>query len=111
MRCPGGASGHETDKRSAASPANAHLLARGLNPDDGGAEMVIFDTPAAAASFPWAPSIMRIAASGYAHQHRHKERLDAMVTRELTDGRREPPRQCVPGGAWERVAVISCQIT
>ena len=45
MRCPGGASGHETDKRSTASPANAHLLARGLNPDDGGAEMVIFDTP------------------------------------------------------------------
>lgn len=45
MRCPGGASGHETDKRSSASPANTHLLARGLNVDDGGAEMVIFDTP------------------------------------------------------------------
>ncbi len=44
-RCPGGASGHETDKRSASSPANTHVLARGLNPDDGGAEMVIFDTP------------------------------------------------------------------
>lgn len=44
-RCPGGASGHETDKRSAHSPPNCHLLARGLNPDDGGAEMVIFDTP------------------------------------------------------------------
>jgi hypothetical protein len=44
-RCPGGASGHETDKRSASSPANTHVVARGLNPDDGGAEIVIFDTP------------------------------------------------------------------
>jgi len=35
---------HETDKRSASSPADVQLLARGLNPDDGGAEMVIFDT-------------------------------------------------------------------
>ncbi len=51
MRCPGGASGHETDKRSAASPANVHVLARGLNPDDGGAEMVIFDTPSGGAVF------------------------------------------------------------
>lgn len=45
MRCAGGASGHETDKRSAASPTNAHLLARGTNPNDGGAEMILFDTP------------------------------------------------------------------
>jgi hypothetical protein len=45
MRCPGGASGHETDKTSPSSPKNVHLLARGLNVDDGGAEMVIFDTP------------------------------------------------------------------
>jgi N,N-dimethylformamidase len=44
QRCPGGASGHETDKRSASSPSNTRLLARGLNPDDGGAEMVIFET-------------------------------------------------------------------
>lgn len=44
-RCPGGASGHETDKRSPSSPANTHVVARGMNPDDGGAEMVIFDTP------------------------------------------------------------------
>jgi N,N-dimethylformamidase len=43
-RCPGGASGHETDKISPSSPENVHLLARGTNPDDGGAEMVIFDT-------------------------------------------------------------------
>ena len=43
-RCPGGASGHETDKMSQSSPENVHLLARGTNPDEGGAEMVIFDT-------------------------------------------------------------------
>jgi N,N-dimethylformamidase len=44
-RCPGGASGHETDKISASSPGNVHLLAKGLNADNGGAEMVCFDTP------------------------------------------------------------------
>ncbi len=40
-RCSGGASGHETDKRSPSSPANTVLLAKGLNPEDGGAEMVL----------------------------------------------------------------------
>ena len=40
MRCPGGASGHETDKITASSPANIELLAKGLNPDGGGAEIV-----------------------------------------------------------------------
>jgi hypothetical protein len=45
VRCPGGASGHETDKRSASSPKNAQLIAKGANADDGGAEMVLFDTP------------------------------------------------------------------
>src|SRR5204862_4919610 len=44
MRCPGGASGHETDKVSASSPKNVRTFAKGLNSDDGGAEMVIFDT-------------------------------------------------------------------
>src|SRR5439155_1701354 len=39
-RCPGGASGHETDKMSASSPAGTVLLAKGVNPDDGGADMV-----------------------------------------------------------------------
>ena len=39
-RVPGGASGHETDKRSASSPANTVLLAKGTNPDNGGAEIV-----------------------------------------------------------------------
>lgn len=51
QRCPGGASGHETDKVSPSSPANVHRLAKGLNPDDGGAEMVVFDTPGGGAVF------------------------------------------------------------
>jgi hypothetical protein len=50
-RCPGGASGHETDKVSPSSPKNVRVLARGLNPDQGGAEMVHFDTPAGGAVF------------------------------------------------------------
>ena len=45
MRIPGGASGHETDKISPQSPKNVKLLAKGLNPGEGGAEIVHFDTP------------------------------------------------------------------
>jgi len=44
MRCPGGASGHETDKISANSPEKIQLLAKGLNPDEGGAEIVYHET-------------------------------------------------------------------
>jgi hypothetical protein len=44
-RIPGGASGHETDKTSASSPHNVQIVARGLNPDGGGAEIVYYDTP------------------------------------------------------------------
>lgn len=44
-RCPGGASGHETDKVSASTPGGAVLLAKGLNPDEGGADMVVVDHP------------------------------------------------------------------
>jgi hypothetical protein len=51
MRCPGGASGHETDKVSPSSPVNVRLLAKGTNPDNGGAEMVHFDTPGGGAVF------------------------------------------------------------
>jgi hypothetical protein len=51
MRCPGGASGHETDKITASSPPNVQLLAKGLNPDDGGAEMTWYDTPSGGAVF------------------------------------------------------------
>jgi hypothetical protein len=43
-RVPGGASGHETDKMTRKSPANIKVLAKGTNPDDGGAEMVYFET-------------------------------------------------------------------
>ncbi|MFM8273669.1 MAG: N,N-dimethylformamidase beta subunit family domain-containing protein [Gemmata sp.] len=51
MRCPGGASGHETDKVSPSSPANAKVIARGRNPDSGGAEMLTFETPSGGAVF------------------------------------------------------------
>lgn len=44
-RVPHGASGHETDKRSPSSPPGTQLLAKGTNPEDGGAEMVWFRTP------------------------------------------------------------------
>lgn len=50
-RCPGGASGHETDKISPSSPKNVRLLAKGLNVDDGGAHLVAFETPSAGAVF------------------------------------------------------------
>jgi N,N-dimethylformamidase len=42
-RIPGGASGHETDKRSAHSPPNTLLLAKGDNPDEGGSEIVLHE--------------------------------------------------------------------
>ncbi|MPZ20199.1 MAG: carboxypeptidase regulatory-like domain-containing protein [Luteitalea sp.] len=50
-RVPGGASGHETDKRSASSPPGTELLAKGLNPDEGGAEIVCYGTASAGAVF------------------------------------------------------------
>lgn len=46
-----GASGHETDKISPSSPKNVQLLARGLNPDEGGAHLVYFETPSGGAVF------------------------------------------------------------
>ena len=42
-RCAGGASGHETDKMSPNSPPETVLLAKGTNPDDGGAEMTVYE--------------------------------------------------------------------
>ena len=51
MRCPGGASGHETDKISPSSPKNIHKIAEGTNRDDGGAHMIYFDTPSGGAVF------------------------------------------------------------
>ncbi len=44
-RCHGGASGHETDKMSEFSPPSTVLLAKGTNPDEGGAEMVYYSVP------------------------------------------------------------------
>jgi hypothetical protein len=44
-RNPGGASGHETDKRNEFTPANARLAAKGTNPENGGSEIVTYDTP------------------------------------------------------------------
>jgi N,N-dimethylformamidase len=63
MRCPGGASGHETDKISPHSPKNVKLLAEGLNPDKGGAHMVVYDTPSggqvfSVGSITWPSSIL-----------------------------------------------------
>jgi N,N-dimethylformamidase len=43
-RVPGGASGHETDKVTPKSPQNIQVLAKGTNPNNGGAEMVCFET-------------------------------------------------------------------
>ncbi len=50
-RIPGGASGHETDKRCQHSPPGTLLLAKGTNPDDGGAEMTLYHTPSGGAVF------------------------------------------------------------
>jgi N,N-dimethylformamidase len=50
-RCHGGASGHETDKRCRFTPSNAVLLAKGMNPDQGGAEMVYYETESGGAVF------------------------------------------------------------
>jgi hypothetical protein len=46
-----GASGHETDKISPSSPRNIVLLARGLNPDNGGAHLSYFETASGGAVF------------------------------------------------------------
>ncbi len=50
-RIPGGASGHETDKISPSSPVGVEHLAKGLNPDDGGGDIVHFSTPSGGAVF------------------------------------------------------------
>jgi N,N-dimethylformamidase len=62
-RIPGGASGHETDKRSASSPAGTRLLAKGINPDNGGAEIVFHEPGHGGAVFSvgsitWVPALL-----------------------------------------------------
>ena len=50
-RINGGASGHETDKMSPHSPPGTVLLAKGTNIDDGGAEIVYYETASQGAVF------------------------------------------------------------
>ncbi len=50
-RINGGASGHETDKMSPHSPTGTVLLAKGINQDDGGAEIVYYETPSRGSVF------------------------------------------------------------
>lgn len=50
-RCPGGASGYETDKMSPYSPPNTVLLAKGTNPDDGGGELTCYELDNGGAGF------------------------------------------------------------
>jgi N,N-dimethylformamidase len=50
-RIPGGASGHETDKVSPSSPPGIERLAKGTNPNDGGADMIYFETARGGAVF------------------------------------------------------------
>jgi hypothetical protein len=62
-RVPGGASGHETDKISPSSPKSVHLLAEGLNPDQGGAHLIVYRSDSggevfSAASITWPSSIL-----------------------------------------------------
>lgn len=62
-RCPGGASGHETDKISPSTPPQAVHLAKGLNPEDGGADIVTYETASGGAvysvgSITWPASVL-----------------------------------------------------
>jgi len=62
-RVPGGASGHETDKISKSSPPGTRVLAKGLNPDGGGADLSIIESAGqgavfSAGSITWVSSIL-----------------------------------------------------
>jgi N,N-dimethylformamidase len=50
-RCPGGASGHELDKILPHSPANICHLAKGINPEETGADLACFETASGGAVF------------------------------------------------------------
>jgi N,N-dimethylformamidase len=61
-RVSGGASGHETDKRSPSSPPETVLLAKGTNANEGGAELVYHEPPGGGAVFSvgsmtWIPAL------------------------------------------------------
>ncbi len=62
-RCPGGASAHEMDRISRYAPAGTRLLAKGLNPENGGAELACYEMPSggavfAAGSITWPASLL-----------------------------------------------------
>ncbi len=83
MRCPGGASGHETDKISSqSSPPNVRLLAKGLNPDVGGAHMVHFETAGGGAVF----SVGSITYPSSLPVDEHVSRVTANVLRRFMAG-------------------------
>lgn len=81
-RCPGGASGHETDKVSASSPPGVVRLARGVNPDDGGADMVMVETPSGGSVF----SVGSITYPAALPVDDHVSRITANVLRRFRDG-------------------------
>lgn len=63
MRCAGGASGHETDKVSPSSPQGVVRLAKGLNPDEGGADLAYYEAKGggavfAAGSITWTSAVL-----------------------------------------------------
>jgi N,N-dimethylformamidase len=51
MRCPGGASGHETDKVSRSAPEGVRRFAKGTNVDEGGADLITYETLTGGAVF------------------------------------------------------------
>ena len=51
LRCPGGASAHELDKIPVSSSFDLKPLAKGTNPDNQGAELVVFETASGGAVF------------------------------------------------------------
>jgi len=62
-RCPGGASGHETDKVSKSSPRSVKVFAQGTNIDNGGADLITHDNEAggcvfSAGSITWPSAIL-----------------------------------------------------
>lgn len=64
MRCAGGASGHETDKVTPSSPRNLVRLAKGLNPEEGGADLAYYEAERgggavfAAGSITWTSAVL-----------------------------------------------------
>jgi N,N-dimethylformamidase len=81
MRCPGGASGHETDKISSSAPPHMDHLAKGLNPDSGGADMIFYRTPNGGAVF----SVGSVCYPSSLPVDLHVSRITANVLRRLLE--------------------------